>query len=150
MNPNMQSQQPQGPQQDMMSGPTQNPFTGILQQMKGGMMGGQPGQPQDEGGAEGAPDMETGTGEPVNQLLPGQTADNTQGLIGALSSMQKYISDATNPQEIVIARQIASLLTQLIAREHQKGLGNLSRDQVALPAHQQMLKQAAVAKRILK
>ncbi len=130
---------------------SQSPFANIIAKMKTdmggqGMMGGQPGQPQD---ASTGSMQDMASGEPVNQLLPNQTADNTQGLIGALSSMQKYIASSTNPQEIALARQIASLLTQLIAREHQKGLGNLAADQEALPNHQDLIKRAAMAKKVL-
>ena len=151
MNPNSQSQQPQGPQQDELSGPTQNPFAGLMAKMQGGM-GGQSmmgGQPQDEGSADTGIDMETG--EPTNQLLPGSSGgDSSEQLIPALKSLQGFLTASTDQKEIAIARQIIVMLTQLIQSSQSKLAQRLPQDQNMLPQHQEMLKRAAMAKKVLR
>lgn len=95
-----QGQQPQGapmgPQGGQMpSGPHMMPH--------GQMMGGVP----------------TDEEQTPNQLQRGETGDNTQNLLKAVTAVQGYIANSTNPQEIAVARSIVVLMSKLISLDQE-------------------------------
>lgn len=99
-----------------------NPF---MQSMGGGAPQGGPQAPQSPMGEEQAPDVEPATamgqGEAAeeDQLAKGQNPDKTRFLMGAVQSLEKFITETTDREDIMIARGIISAISRLIARDQE-------------------------------
>lgn len=99
--------------------PGQNPFAGIMakiaarkaQEQQTAQASAQP-APAPTSGAQGAD-------APPDQLQRGDSGGNSQFLVSALQSLQKYITDEVDPQNISIGRGLIALVTKLIAKEQQ-------------------------------
>jgi hypothetical protein len=102
-----------------------NPFASILAQLQGGQGQQQPQQAPQQAPAPMAPvkgssQMQTAQDyqDPSQeQMMPGKTGDNLKGLVQAVTGLQSYVQNSTDPQMIKMLRQIITVITQLMAQE---------------------------------
>ena len=114
INPQQAMTQPAGPGAGPGNGfnPDQNPFEAILA-----------GAQQQEGII--APDVPVE--ERPMELQPGKTGDNSKPLLAAIHNLHNYISLSTSDaNEIRIARNMISALTQLVASDQQRSVDGLN------------------------
>jgi len=138
MNPNFDPNQ--NPFQSILAGlqkPGQGSGTGeqggldlasILGQ--GGEGGAQsaPVTPQPQGEAAGGPPAMPGTPTlPPSQLEQGKNPSSTKPLVQAISALQNYISSETDRDNILLARNVIKLLTQLVTKSEDSQLNNLNK-----------------------
>lgn len=128
----------------------QNPFANILAQIQsqnqpsGGAVGGVPSEPS--GGMHQMPNGQMmpnsqmpgtmgGQGKsPPNQLRSGEDTSSSPMLLGAVQSLQKYITQEDNSDNIMIARSVIALLTKLIAKDQEEQTAKIPQDQEQLQA----------------
>lgn len=115
-----QQPQPQAGGQDLNFGmdTTQNPYASFMQQSQQ-----QPQQPDQENGQE---DSAQGEEQPEDQLNPGQNPGSTKFLMGAINSLENYIKQSTDRDEIATSRSIIMLLGRLIQKDQQNMTNKLS------------------------
>lgn len=114
--------------------PDSNPFEGLLSQLQGGgqqqpqQPAPQPQMPQQP--VQGSSQQRTAEQyqDPAQeQLMPGKTGDNVKGLVQAITGLQSYIQNSTNPQMIQMLRQLIQVIGNILSQEQEelvKGLGN--------------------------
>jgi len=129
--------------------PNQNPFESILAGLQKPGQGGGPGRqgspdlasilsqggaqptptaPQTQGGAAGGPPAMPGTPTlPPSQLEQGKNPSSTKPLVQAIGALQNYISSETDRDNILLARNVIKLLTQLVTKSEDSQLGNLQK-----------------------
>ena len=129
--------------------PNQNPFESILAGLQKPGQGGSPGQgegpdlasilsqggaqptpttPQPQGGAAGGPPAIPGTPQlPPSQLEQGKNPSSTKPLVQAIGALQNYIASETDRDNILLARNVIKLLTQLVTKSEDSQLGNLKK-----------------------
>lgn len=137
MNPNISAmmQSLQGQQGAPESAPTGglsagNPFAGLI---KGFKPSGQESAPSQVSQAP-QPQQATAQGTPAdmeeNPLAKGTVTGTTKPLLSALQGLHAYISESQDPVEIRIARNIISLLSQLIQRDQEQQTATLPEGEV--------------------
>ena len=117
MNPNLMSMlSSQGAPESAQSGGLSdgNPFAGLI---KGFGPKGQESAPAQAPQPQQAPSQGTAADVPENQLEQGVNTGTTKPLLSALQGLHAYIAESQDPTEIRIARNIISLLSQLIQRD---------------------------------
>ena len=116
--------------------PDSNPFEGLLSQLQGGgqQMTQQPTQrpvqmPQQP--VQGSSQQRTAEqyANPMEeQLQPGKTGDNAKGLIQAITGLESYIQNATNPQMVQMLRKLIQVIGGILAQEQEELAGGLGGD----------------------
>src|SRR3990167_7913913 len=105
--------------------PNQNPFESILAGLQKPGQGGGQGR---QGGAAGGPPAMPGTPTlPPSQLEQGKNPSSTKPLVQAIGALQNYISSETDRDNILLARNVIKLLTQLVTKSEDSQLGNLQK-----------------------
>ncbi len=104
-----------------------NPFAGILSSL------GQRQQPQPQQAPQSQMPQRPmpqngGMEDDDNQLMKGKGAGTTPLLMGAIQSLQKYVTTSTDPDEIRMARSIITLISKLITRDQGKMSERLNQD----------------------
>ncbi len=107
----------------------QNPFMEMTQlaaaeapqQAEGPQMGAAPSGMPPQGG--GMPGQGGGMEQPEDQMMKGQNPDKTKFLIGAVNSLETYIKESEDMDEISTARGIIMLLSRLMAKDQESMAG---------------------------
>lgn len=104
------------PYMDMLGGGEQQ----MPQQPQQGMPQGMPqgGQPQmaNPNQSMGQAEAQGTTGQIQSQLNQGQNPDNLRPLISATQGLEKFITESTSKEDIILARGIISAISRLISR----------------------------------
>ena len=97
----------------------------------GGQGGGQPpagaAAPQPQGGPGGPPAMPGTPTLPPSQLEQGKNPSSTKPLVQAISALQNYIASETDRDNILLARNVVKLLTQLVSKSEDSQVANLEK-----------------------
>lgn len=113
----------QGGQQPEFN-PDANPFESILAGLQQNGPQAAAAQSQQPQGPQ--PIMTAGGPQmPANQLEPGKNPSGSRPLGQAVSALQNYIAQSTDRDNIMIARNIVKLLTNLMNKEEDSQIGNL-------------------------
>ena len=65
---------------------------------------------------------------PPNQLMAGENPGGSKFALGALQNLNKYLSEATDQNEISVIRSIILILTKLIEADQQRQTAQLPQD----------------------
>lgn len=143
MTDQQQGQAPQGQPQEgpPFDGFDTNPFEDIMKQLQSNQ-----GAPEDGGSEQGQMVEDDGMPE-TNQLVRGQNPDNSQNIMGAIQSLQKFVAESTDPNEVATIRSVIALLSRLIEQNQENLASRVGTDQKNLGRHQQMLKAAEMMKK---
>jgi hypothetical protein len=114
-----------------------NPFASILAQLQGGgqqMPQQAPRQPMamPQQPVQGSSQQRTAEQyqDPMEeQLMPGKTGDNVKGLIQAITGLQSYIQNSTNPQMIQMLRQLIQVIGNILSQEQEELANGLGGDE---------------------
>lgn len=114
-----------------------NPFAGIMAQLQQGQGQQQPQQMPQQAPAPMAPvrgssqmQIAEAYKDPAQeQLMPGKTGDNAKGLIQAITGLQSYIQNSTNPQMIQMLRQLIQVIGNILSQEQEELANGLGGDE---------------------
>lgn len=110
-----------GGEQQMPQGAPQGMLQGMPQQ--GGEQMANPNQSMGQAEAQGT--MGQAMSQEKNQLMKGENPGSTKYLMGAVQSLEKFITESDDKESLMLARGIVSAISRLIAKDQEKYMGEL-------------------------